>query len=69
MSEFTRASRIRDILDRDEKRGRELLFRYGFDLGEGFEDVLSQFQTVEMAHRTGRLREVDEFLAQLNSRS
>ncbi len=69
MSDFTRASRIRDILDRDEKHGRDLLLRYGFDLGEGFVDVLSQYQTVEMAHRAGRLRDVDEFLAQVNSRS
>ncbi len=69
MSGFTRQSRVHDVLARDEKRGRELLFRHGFDLGEGFVDVLSQYQTVEMAHRTGRLRDVDEFLAQVNSAS
>lgn len=66
MSGFTRESRIRDILERDEKRGRDLLFRFGYDLGEGFVDGLSQYQTLEMAHRTGRLRDVDGFLAQLN---
>ena len=67
MSEvFTRQSRIADILARDEERGRGLLFRHGFDVGEGFVDVLSQYQTVEAAHRSGRLRDVDEFLAELN---
>ncbi len=68
MSDFTRESRVRDVLARDEKKGRELLFRHGFDLGEGFVDVLSQYQTLEMAHRTGRLRDIDELLAALNSR-
>lgn len=67
MTEFSRASRIRDILDHDEERGRDLLFRHGFDLGEGFVDVLSQYQTLEMAQRTGRLRQVDELVAELNS--
>lgn len=64
---FTRQSRIADILARDEDRARDLLFRHGFDLGEGFVDVLSQYQTVEAAHRGGRLRDVDEFLAELNN--
>lgn len=67
MSDFTRESRVRDVLARDERKGRELLFRHGFDLGEGFVDVLSQYQTLEMAHRTGRLRGIDELLAALNS--
>lgn len=69
MSDFTRASRIRDVLDLDEKRARELLFRHGFDLGEGFVDVLSQYQTLEMASRTGRLRQIDELIAELNQPS
>lgn len=63
---FTRQSRIADILAADEERGRDLLFKHGFDLGEGFVDVLSQYQTVEAAYRGGRLRDVDEFLAELN---
>lgn len=67
MSGFTRESRIRDILEREPDRGRELLFRHGFDLGEGFVDVLSQYQTVETAARGGRLRDVDDLLAQLNA--
>lgn len=69
MSRFTRESRIRDLLAADERRARDLLFRHGFDLGEGFVDVLSQYQTVEMASRTGRLREVDAFLEEVNSAS
>lgn len=67
MSSFTRETRIRDILDREPERGRELLFRHGFDLGVGFVDVLSQYQTVEAAARGGRLRDVDDLLAQLNA--
>jgi hypothetical protein len=69
VTDFTRASRIRDILARDETRGRDLLFQHGFDLGEGFVDVLSQYQTLETAYRTGRLRDVDQLLAQLNSQA
>jgi hypothetical protein len=67
MSRFTRESRIRDILDQEPVRGRELLYRYGYDVGNGFVDVLSQYQTLDTAYRAGRLRELDEFLAELNA--
>ncbi len=67
MSGFTRESRIRDILDQEPERGRELLYRHGFDVGNGFVDVLSQYQTLEAAYRAGRLRDLDEFLAELNA--
>jgi hypothetical protein len=67
MSGFTRESRIRDILDQEPERGRELLYRFGFDVGNGFVDVLSQYQTLEAASRAGRLRDLDEFLAELNA--
>ncbi len=67
MSRFTRESRIRDILDQAPERGRDLLYRYGYDVGNGFVDVLSQYQTLDTAYRAGRLRDLDEFLAELNA--
>jgi hypothetical protein len=48
-------------------RGRELLLQHGYDLGEGFVDVLSQYQTLEHAARTERLRDLDGLLKELNS--
>jgi len=65
---FTPQSRIRDVLVAEPERGREVLFRHGYDVGEGFVDVLSQYQMLEMAHRTGRLRDLDGLLEALNSR-
>ena len=64
---FSALSRVRDVLRAEPERGAQLLFRHGFDLGEGFVDVLSQWQTLEAAHRGGRLRDLDQLLAQLNS--
>jgi hypothetical protein len=48
-------------------RGRELLLKHGYDVGEGFVDVLSQYQTLEHAARTERLRDLDGLLKELNS--
>ena len=48
-------------------RGRDLLRQYGYDVGEGFVDVLSQYQTLEHAARTERLRDLRGLLAALNS--
>lgn len=64
---FTPRSRIRDVLVAEPERGREQLYRHGYDVGEGFVDVLSQYQTLEMAHRTGHLRDLDQLLAALNT--
>lgn len=64
---FNPASRVRDILDAEPERGRQLLFRHGYDLGEGFVDVLSQYQTLEHAARTERLRDLDDLLQELNA--
>ena len=61
-------SRIRDVLDLDPERGRELLYRYGYDLGEGFVDSLSQWQTLETAARAGRIRDLDKLLQELKGR-
>jgi hypothetical protein len=52
---------------RSGERGRDLLRRHGYDLGEGFVDVLSQYQTLEHAARTERLRDLDALLTELNS--
>ena len=48
-------------------RGRELLRNHGYDVGEGFVDVLSQYQTLEHAARTERLRDLKGLLAELNT--
>ena len=68
MAELGPESRIRDVLDLDGQRGRDLLFRHGYDVGEGFTDTLSQWQTLETAARAGRLRDLDALLQDLNRR-
>ena len=67
MAEIGPQTRIRDVLELDGERGRELLFRHGYDLGEGFVDSLSQWQTLETAARAGRLRDLDRLLAELKA--
>ena len=46
---------------------RHLLWRHGYETGEGFVDVLSQYQPLEEAARVGRLRDLDRLLEELNS--
>jgi hypothetical protein len=48
-------------------RGRLLLYEHGYDVGEGFVDVLSQYQSLEEAHRAGRLRDLSALLETLNA--
>jgi hypothetical protein len=48
-------------------RGRDLLRKHGYDVGEGFVDVLSQYQTLEHAWRTERLRDLHALVTELNS--
>ena len=55
------------MVDRLGERGREALRKHGYDLGEGFVDVLSQYQTLEHAARTERLRDLDGLLRELNA--
>jgi hypothetical protein len=64
---FSPASKVRDVVDRLGERGREALLRHGYDVGEGFVDVLSQYQTLEHAARTERLRDLDGLLRELNA--
>ena len=60
-------TKVREVLARLGDRGRELLRRHGYDVGEGFVDVLSQYQTLEHAARTERLRDLTTLVAELNS--
>jgi len=64
---FNPASKVREVVAALGDAGREALRRHGYDLGEGFVDVLSQYQTLEHAARTERLRDVDGLLRELNS--
>jgi len=68
MAEFTAESTIRQVLEGHTK-GRELLWDHGYDVGEGFVDVLSQYQTLREAARGGRLRNVDGLVDALNQNS
>jgi hypothetical protein len=60
-------SKIRDVVARLGDRGRELLRKHGYDVGEGFVDVLSQYQTLEHAWRTERVRDLKTLMTELNS--
>ena len=64
---FGPQTKVREVVDRLGGRGREALFRHGYDIGEGFVDVLSQYQTLEHAARTERLRDLDGLLRELNA--
>jgi len=64
---FGPENKVRDVLERLGDKGRELLRRHGYDVGEGFVDVLSQYQTLEHAARTERLRDLKGLVAELNT--
>jgi hypothetical protein len=64
---FGPQSKVREVVDTLADRGRELLLKHGYDLGEGFVDILSQYQTLEHASRTERLRDLDGLLKELNT--
>ena len=65
MPELTPGSRIRDVVGLGPA-GIDLLWEHGYDVGEGFTDVLSQYQSLEEAATVGRLRRLDELLERLN---
>jgi hypothetical protein len=65
MPEFSPDSRIREVLECSDK-GRDLLYEHGYDVGTGFEDVLSQHQSLRDAAHNGRLRDVEGLLKELN---
>ena len=60
-------SKIRDVVATLGDRGRELLRKHGYEVGEGFVDILSQYQSLEFAARVDRLRGLDTLVAELNS--
>jgi hypothetical protein len=64
---FTPESKIRQVVDVLGDEARALLREHGYDVGEGFVDVLSQYQTLEHASRTERLRDLDGLLKELNA--
>jgi hypothetical protein len=64
---LTPQTKIREVVDKLGDKGRELLKKHGYDLGEGFVDVLSQYQTLERAARAERLRDLDTLLQELNA--
>jgi hypothetical protein len=67
VGQFGPQSKIRDVIERFGDRGCQVLRRHGYDVGEGFVDVLSQYQTLERAWLNERLRDLDKLLAKLNS--
>ena len=64
---FGPESKVRDVVSRLGDTGLDLLRRHGYDVGEGFVDVLSQYQTLEHAARTERLRDLKALMVELNS--
>ncbi len=64
---FTAESKIADVVGRLGDRGRDLLRRHGYDVGDGFVDVLSQYQTLEHAYRVERIRDLKGLLGELNT--
>jgi len=64
---FTPESKVREILEREGDRGRDLLMKHGYDVGEGFVDVLSQYQTLENAALAERMRDLEGLLRELNA--
>ena len=64
--QFGPESKVRDVLERLGDRGRALLFRHGYEVGDGFVDVLSQYQTLGHAARTERLRDLERLVQELN---
>ena len=63
---FGPQSKVRQVVDGLGERGREALRRHGYELGEGFVDVLSQYQTLEHAARQERIRDLGGLLRELN---
>jgi hypothetical protein len=63
---FTPESRVIDVVN-GSPEGRNLLYKHGYRLGEGFVDGLSQFQRLAEAETMGRLRDLDGLLTALNA--
>jgi hypothetical protein len=66
---FGPQTKIREVVDALGDTGLALLKKHGYDVGEGFVDILSQYQTLEHAARTERLRDLDGLLHELNAKA
>ena len=64
---FGPQTKVREVVETVGDRGREALLKHGYDVGEGFVDVLSQYQTLEHAARQERIRDLGGLLRELNS--
>ena len=64
---FGPQTKVREVVETLGDRGREALLKHGYDVGEGFVDVLSQYQTLEHAARQERIRDLRGLLRELNS--
>lgn len=64
---FGPQTKVVEVVDRLGERGQELLRKHGYEVGEGFVDVLSQYQTLEHAERAERLRDLPGLVVELNS--
>jgi hypothetical protein len=62
---FTEDTTVGEVVSRHPD-GRGLLYEHGYDVGDGFVDVLSQNQSLLSAERGGRLRDLSALLARLN---
>lgn len=62
---FTEESTIGEVVSAHPD-GRGLLYEHGYDLGDGFVDILTQSQSLLSAERWGRLRDLAGLLARLN---
>ena len=57
---------IRQVLAAKGEAGQKLLYAHGYDIGMGFIDVQSQYQSLQTAARGERLRDLPGLLAELN---
>ena len=64
---FTPDSKVCEVVARLGDGGRALLRKHGYEVGEGFTDVLSQYQSLENAARADRVRDLDSLISELNS--
>lgn len=64
---FTPESTIREVMTRLGEHGHDLLRNHGYDTGEGFVDSLSQYQSLERAARSDRIRDLVGLIGELNS--
>jgi hypothetical protein len=64
-TEFNADSTIRQVLCQHPD-GARLLYEHGYEVGEGFLDVLSQHQSLRTAAWSGRLRDLSQLLERLN---